>query len=116
MKRLSIFVSGGGTNLQRIAEYFSGKEDMDLFRITNKDGYPLLQMNDKKYYLQSSSYLGRAPLSLIKDNEEYYLYSNSFSSIKNGSTKEFKLSQIIYIQLKMQKTNYMEILPKKKQM
>lgn len=88
----SLTIDGPGGEI-----YFSSKENADLFRITNKDGYPLLQMNDKKYYLQSSSYLGRAPLSLIKDDEEYYLYSNFFSSIKNGSTNEFELSQIIAV-------------------
>ena len=30
MKRLSIFVSGGGTNLQRIAEYFAEKPECSL--------------------------------------------------------------------------------------
>lgn len=30
MKRLAIFVSGNGTNLQRIAEYFSHKNDVEV--------------------------------------------------------------------------------------
>jgi len=30
MKRIAIFVSGGGTNLQRIAEYFGGNKDVEI--------------------------------------------------------------------------------------
>ena len=33
MKRLSIFVSGNGTNLQRIAEYFSSNPDVEIANV-----------------------------------------------------------------------------------
>ena len=33
MKRISIFVSGNGTNLQRIAEYFSGNSDVEIVNV-----------------------------------------------------------------------------------
>jgi phosphoribosylglycinamide formyltransferase-1 len=33
MKRLSIFVSGNGTNLQRIAEYFKGNNDVEIVNV-----------------------------------------------------------------------------------
>ena len=33
MKRLSIFVSGGGTNLQRIAEYFADNKEVEIVNI-----------------------------------------------------------------------------------
>jgi hypothetical protein len=65
--------------------FLSGKEGQDLFRITNNTNVNLLKMNNEEYYLQSSSYLGKAPLSIIRDGITYYLYSNSQSSIKNGN-------------------------------
>ena len=61
MKRLAIFVSGGGTNLQRIAEYFAPNEDVELACVVsnNKEAYanqraknlgiPLLLV-DKPYF------------------------------------------------------------------
>jgi phosphoribosylglycinamide formyltransferase-1 len=33
MKRLSIFVSGNGTNLQRIAEYFANNKDVEIVNV-----------------------------------------------------------------------------------
>ena len=41
MKRLAIFVSGGGTNLQRIAEYFASNDDVEIVCVVsnNKDAY-----------------------------------------------------------------------------
>ena len=41
MKRLAIFVSGGGTNLQRIAEYFASNPNVDIACVVsnNKDAY-----------------------------------------------------------------------------
>ena len=61
MKRLAIFVSGGGTNLQRIAEYFATNEEVELACVVsnNKEAYanqraknlgiPLLLV-DKPYF------------------------------------------------------------------
>lgn len=61
MKRLAIFVSGGGTNLQRIAEYFAPNPDVEIACVVsnNKEAYanqraknlgiPLLLV-DKKYF------------------------------------------------------------------
>lgn len=61
MKRLTIFVSGGGTNLQRIAEYFAPNPDVEIACVVsnNKDAYanqraknlgiPLLLV-DKEYF------------------------------------------------------------------
>lgn len=41
MKRLAIFVSGGGTNLQRIAEFFAPNPDVEIVCVVsnNKDAY-----------------------------------------------------------------------------
>lgn len=41
MKRLAMFVSGGGTNLQRIAEYFAPNLDVEIACVVsnNKDAY-----------------------------------------------------------------------------
>ncbi|MCF0200370.1 MAG: phosphoribosylglycinamide formyltransferase, partial [Bacteroidales bacterium] len=33
MKRISIFVSGNGTNLQRIAEYFSTNPEVEIINV-----------------------------------------------------------------------------------
>ena len=33
MKRMSIFVSGNGTNLQRIAEYFKDRSDVEIANV-----------------------------------------------------------------------------------
>lgn len=41
MKRIAVFVSGGGTNLQRIAEYFAPNNDVEIVCVVsnNKDAY-----------------------------------------------------------------------------
>lgn len=41
MKRIAIFVSGGGTNLQRIAEYFAPNKEVEIVCVVsnNKDAY-----------------------------------------------------------------------------
>ena len=41
MKRLAVFVSGGGTNLQRIAEYFAQNPEVEIACVVsnNKDAY-----------------------------------------------------------------------------
>lgn len=41
MKRIAIFVSGGGTNLQRIAEYFAPNNNVEIVCVVsnNKDAY-----------------------------------------------------------------------------
>ncbi len=59
MKRLAIFVSGGGTNLQQIADYFAPNPDVEVVCVVsnNKDAYanvraknlgiPLIMLNSK---------------------------------------------------------------------
>lgn len=59
MKRLAIFVSGGGTNLQQIAEYFAPNPDVEIVCVVsnNKNAYanvraknlgiPLVMLNSK---------------------------------------------------------------------
>ena len=59
MKRLAIFVSGGGTNLQQIAEYFAPNPEVKIVCVVsnNKDAYanvraknlgiPLVMLNSK---------------------------------------------------------------------
>ena len=41
MKRIAVFVSGGGTNLQRIADYFAPNPDVEVVCVVsnNKDAY-----------------------------------------------------------------------------
>jgi len=41
MKRIAVFVSGGGTNLQRIAEYFAPNDEVEIVCVVsnNKDAY-----------------------------------------------------------------------------
>ena len=43
MKRLSIFVSGNGTNLQRIAEYFANNKDVEIANVVcnNPNAYSI---------------------------------------------------------------------------
>lgn len=60
MKRLSIFVSGGGTNLQRIAEYFSGKEDVEIVNV--------ICNNPNAYAIERAKNLG-IPYKLINRTE-----------------------------------------------
>lgn len=69
MKRLAIFVSGGGTNLQRIAEYFAPNPEVELACVVsnNKDAYanqraknlgiPLLLVD--KPYFNSNQFVDR---------------------------------------------------------
>ena len=56
MKRLSIFVSGNGTNLQRIAEYFSNNKDVEIVNVVCN--------NPKAYSIERAKKLG-IPLRMI---------------------------------------------------
>ena len=56
MKRLSIFVSGNGTNLQRIAEYFSDNKDVEIVNVVCN--------NPKAYSIERAKNLG-IPLRMI---------------------------------------------------
>lgn len=69
MKRLAVFVSGGGTNLQRIAEYFAPNSNVEIACVVsnNKDafanqraknlGIPLLLVD--RPYFTSDTFVGR---------------------------------------------------------
>ena len=69
MKRLAVFVSGGGTNLQRIAEYFAPNPNVEIACVVsnNKDafanqraknlGIPLLLVD--RPYFTSDTFVGR---------------------------------------------------------
>ena len=50
MKRISIFVSGNGTNLQRIAEYFSENQDVEIVNVVCN--------NPKAYSIERAKNLG----------------------------------------------------------
>ena len=56
MKRLSIFVSGNGTNLQRIAEYFANNKDVEIVNVVCN--------NPKAYSIERAKILG-IPLRMI---------------------------------------------------
>ena len=56
MKRLSIFVSGNGTNLQRIAEYFANNKDVEIVNVVCN--------NPKAYSIERAKKLG-IPLRMI---------------------------------------------------
>ena len=56
MKRLSIFVSGNGTNLQRIAEYFANNPDVEIVNVVCN--------NPKAYSIERAKNLG-IPLRMI---------------------------------------------------
>ncbi len=56
MKRLSIFVSGNGTNLQRIAEYFADNKDVEIVNVVCN--------NPKAYSIERAKNLG-IPLRMI---------------------------------------------------
>ena len=56
MKRLSIFVSGNGTNLQRIAEFFADKKDVEIVNVVCN--------NPKAYSIERAKNLG-IPLRMI---------------------------------------------------
>ena len=60
MKRLSIFVSGNGTNLQRIAEYFSNNPDVEIANVVCN--------NPKAYSIERAKNLG-IPLRMIIKEE-----------------------------------------------
>ena len=61
MKRLAIFVSGGGTNLQRIAEYFATNKDVEIVCVVSN--------NKEAYANQRARNLG-IPLLLVE--KEYF--------------------------------------------
>ena len=56
MKRLSIFVSGNGTNLQRIAEYFASNPEVEIANVVCN--------NPKAYSIERAKNLG-IPLRMI---------------------------------------------------
>ncbi len=56
MKRISIFVSGNGTNLQRIAEYFADNKDVEIVNVVCN--------NPKAYSIERAKNLG-IPLRMI---------------------------------------------------
>ena len=60
MKRLSIFVSGNGTNLQRIAEYFKGNPDVEIVNVVCN--------NPKAYAIERAKNLG-IPVKMINRQE-----------------------------------------------
>ena len=60
MKRISIFVSGNGTNLQRIAEYFKGNPDVEIVNVVCN--------NPEAYVIQRAKNLG-IPLRMITKAE-----------------------------------------------
>ena len=60
MKRLSIFVSGNGTNLQRIAEYFANNPDVEIANVVCN--------NPKAYSIERAKNLG-IPLRMITREE-----------------------------------------------
>lgn len=60
MKRISIFVSGNGTNLQRIAEYFSENQDVEIVNVVCN--------NPKAYSIERAKNLG-IPLRMATKKE-----------------------------------------------
>ena len=60
MKRISIFVSGNGTNLQRIAEYFSDNQDVEIVNVVCN--------NPKAYSIERAKKLG-IPLRIVTKKE-----------------------------------------------
>ena len=60
MKRLSIFVSGNGTNLQRIAEYFKDHPDVEIVNVVCN--------NPKAYAIERAKNLG-IPLRMVTRKE-----------------------------------------------
>ena len=66
MKRLSIFVSGNGTNLQRIAEYFANNPEVEIDNVVCN--------NPKAYSIERAKNLG-IPLRMITKQE---FNSNAF--------------------------------------
>ena len=60
MKRISVFVSGNGTNLQRIAEYFKGNPDVEIVNVVCN--------NPKAYAIERAKNLG-IPVRMINKQE-----------------------------------------------
>lgn len=60
MKRLSIFVSGNGTNLQRIAEYFKGNPEVEIANVVCN--------NPQAYAIERAKILG-IPVRMITKAE-----------------------------------------------
>ena len=60
MKRLSIFVSGNGTNLQRIAEYFQGNPEVAIVNVVCN--------NPKAYAIERAKNLG-IPVRMVNRQE-----------------------------------------------
>ena len=60
MKRLSIFVSGNGTNLQRIADYFKGNPEVEIVNVVCN--------NPKAYAIERAKNLG-IPVKMINKTE-----------------------------------------------
>jgi phosphoribosylglycinamide formyltransferase-1 len=60
MKRISIFVSGNGTNLQRIAEYFKDSNDVEIVNVVCN--------NPKAYAIERAKNLG-IPLRMVTKTE-----------------------------------------------
>ena len=59
MKRLSIFVSGNGTNLQRIAEYFADNKDVEIANVVCN--------NPKAYSIERAKNLGISLRMITKE-------------------------------------------------
>lgn len=60
MKRISVFVSGNGTNLQRIAEYFKENNDVEIVNVVCN--------NPKAYSIKRAKNLG-IPLRMVNRQE-----------------------------------------------
>lgn len=60
MKRISIFVSGNGTNLQRIAEYFANNPEVEIANVVCN--------NPKAYSIERARNLG-IPLKMVTKKE-----------------------------------------------
>lgn len=60
MKRIAIFVSGNGTNLQRIAEYFKGNPEVEIVNVVCN--------NPKAYAIERAKQLG-IPVRMVNRQE-----------------------------------------------
>ncbi|MBP5797342.1 MAG: phosphoribosylglycinamide formyltransferase [Bacteroidales bacterium] len=60
MKRIAIFVSGNGTNLQRIAEYFKGNPEVEIVNVVCN--------NPKAYAIERAKHLG-IPVRMVNKQE-----------------------------------------------
>ena len=82
MKRLSIFVSGNGTNLQRIAEYFANNKDVEIVNVVCN--------NPKAYSIERAKKLG-IPLRMINREEfksETFMSTLSFWRVSFGKSRK----------------------------